>query len=326
MDSSLHDDRLRLLFTCCHPALPLEARVALTLQDARRAVHRRGGAGVPGLRGGDAPAAARARAQDRRQGHPLPRPARRAAARAPRGVLAVVYLVFNEGHTAAGGPQLVREELCAEAIRLGRLLAGLMPDEPEALGLLALMLLTDARRAARSTRRAGRSGSPTRTAAAGTRRRSRRAPRCWTGRCASAPRALPAPGRDRRAARHRARAGRRPTGRRSPRSTARWRPATRRPWWRSTAPSPSASRRRRGRPGAAAHPRRRPALAGYARCMPRGPSCCPGPATRPRPTRPMCGRSPRRATWCSGPSSRPAARRPRRPGGPAPGPTSRPDR
>src|SRR5258708_16379432 len=68
-----------------------------------------------------------------------------------RAVLAVLYLIFNEGYTASSGPALVREDLCAEAIRLGRLLAGLMPDEPEALGLLALMLLTDARRDARTT-------------------------------------------------------------------------------------------------------------------------------------------------------------------------------
>src|SRR6185312_12630825 len=68
-----------------------------------------------------------------------------------RGVLAVVYLIFTEGHTASAGERLVREDLCAEAIRLGRLLAELMPDEPEALGLLALMLLSESRRAARTT-------------------------------------------------------------------------------------------------------------------------------------------------------------------------------
>src|SRR6266853_864895 len=68
-----------------------------------------------------------------------------------RPVLAVLYLIFNEGYTASSGPALVREDLCAEAIRLGRLLAGLMPDEPEVMGLLALMLLTDARRPARTT-------------------------------------------------------------------------------------------------------------------------------------------------------------------------------
>src|SRR5205823_6991233 len=68
-----------------------------------------------------------------------------------RGVLAVVYLVFNEGYAASSGDHLVRAELCAEAVRLGRLLAELMPDEPEVLGLLALMLLTESRRAARTT-------------------------------------------------------------------------------------------------------------------------------------------------------------------------------
>jgi RNA polymerase sigma-70 factor (ECF subfamily) len=149
MESSLHDDRLRLLFTCCHPALPLEARVALTLKS------------LGGLTTGEVARAflvsevamhqrlTRARRKIADKGIPYRVPPDELLPERLAGVLAVVYLIFNEGHTAAGGPRLVRDELCAEAVRLGRLLAGLMPDEPEALGLLALMLLTDARRAAR---------------------------------------------------------------------------------------------------------------------------------------------------------------------------------
>ncbi|MEA2302985.1 MAG: hypothetical protein QOH43_265 [Solirubrobacteraceae bacterium] len=149
MESSLHDDRLRLLFTCCHPALPLEARVALTLKS------------LGGLTTGEVARAfllsevamhqrlTRARRKIADKGIPYRVPPDELLPERLAGVLAVVYLIFNEGHTAAGGPRLVRDELCTEAVRLGRLLAGLMPDEPEALGLLALMLLTDARRAAR---------------------------------------------------------------------------------------------------------------------------------------------------------------------------------
>ncbi|MEA2340632.1 MAG: hypothetical protein QOG11_709 [Solirubrobacteraceae bacterium] len=149
MESSLHDDRLRLLFTCCHPALPLEARVALTLKS------------LGGLTTGEVARAflvsevamhqrlTRARRKIADKGIPYRVPPDELLPERLAGVLAVVYLIFNEGHTAAGGPRLVRDELCAEAVRLGRLLAALMPDEPEALGLLALMVLTDARRAAR---------------------------------------------------------------------------------------------------------------------------------------------------------------------------------
>src|SRR6266851_3729846 len=98
-EDTVPDDRLRLIFTCCHPALALQSQVALTLRLL--------------------------------------------------AVLAVVYLIFNEGHTATSGDMLTREDLAAEAIRLGRLLARLMPDEPEVLGLLALMILIESRRAAR---------------------------------------------------------------------------------------------------------------------------------------------------------------------------------
>jgi RNA polymerase sigma-70 factor (ECF subfamily) len=145
----LPDDRLRLIFTCCHPALSLEARVALT---------------VKSLGGLTTAEVARAfLVAEATMAQRLVRAKRKiAAARIPyrvppahllperlSGALAVVYLIFNEGYAAAEGDRLVRGELCAEAIRLGRLLVRLVPDDPEALGLLALMLLQDARRGAR---------------------------------------------------------------------------------------------------------------------------------------------------------------------------------
>jgi RNA polymerase sigma-70 factor (ECF subfamily) len=147
--SSLEDDQLRMLFTCCHPALAADARMALTLRS------------VAGL---TVPEIARAfLTAERTMEQRLVRARRKiTAARIPfrvppdellgerlAGVLRVVYLVFTEGHSATRGDAAVRVDLCEEAIRLARLLARLMPDAAEALGLLALLLLTDARRAAR---------------------------------------------------------------------------------------------------------------------------------------------------------------------------------
>ncbi len=145
------DERLRLIFTCCHPALNRPAQVALTLRllgglstaEIARAFL------VPEATMAQRLVRARGKIRDAKIPYRVP-----AADDLPgrlRSVLAVVYLVFNEGYAASSGPELIRADLCAEAVRLARLLAELMPDEPEVMGLLALMLLAESRRPARTS-------------------------------------------------------------------------------------------------------------------------------------------------------------------------------
>jgi RNA polymerase sigma-70 factor, ECF subfamily len=148
-EDSVPDDRLRLMFTCCHPALPIEARVALTLRTLA-------GLTTPEIARAflvDEKAMAqrlvRAKRKIRNAGIPYRVPPARLLPERTSGVLGVLYLMFNEGYSASTGADLIRQSLSAEAIRLARVLVELLPDEPEARGLLALMLLHDARRATR---------------------------------------------------------------------------------------------------------------------------------------------------------------------------------
>ncbi len=148
-DGGVPDDRLRLMFTCCHPALSLEARVALTLRTLAGLTTAEIARAFLVPEGTMAKRLTRAKHKIRDAGIPYRVPPAHLLPERTTGVLAVLYLLFNEGYSASAGADVLRPDLTGEAVRLGRLLAGLMPDEPEATGLLALMLLQDARSAAR---------------------------------------------------------------------------------------------------------------------------------------------------------------------------------
>jgi RNA polymerase sigma-70 factor (ECF subfamily) len=149
-DSGIEDDRLRLMFTCCHPALALEAQVALTLRTLAGLTTDEIARAFLVPEATMAKRLVRAKGKIRNAGIPYRVPPAHQLPERTGAVLAVLYLLFNEGYRASGGADLMRRSLCTEAIRLANTLVELMPDEPEARGLLALMLLHDARRNARA--------------------------------------------------------------------------------------------------------------------------------------------------------------------------------
>lgn len=149
-EQAINDDQLRMIFTCCHPALAPQAQVALTLREVCGLTTEEIASAFLAAPTTIAQRIVRGKSKIRDAGIPYQVPSQQDISERLSSVLAVVYLVFNEGYFASSGESLTRHNLCAEAIRLGRLLLELLPD-PEVVGLLALMLLSDSRRAARGT-------------------------------------------------------------------------------------------------------------------------------------------------------------------------------
>ncbi|HXE55158.1 MAG TPA: RNA polymerase sigma factor, partial [Tepidisphaeraceae bacterium] len=147
---AIEDDRLRLIFTCCHPALPAEARIALTLREVCELTTEEIARAFLAAPATIAQRIVRAKSKIKSAGIPYQVPSRADLPERLDTVLHVIYLVFNEGYSASSGEALIRADLSEEAIRLGRLMKQLLPD-PEVIGLLALMLLQESRRAARAT-------------------------------------------------------------------------------------------------------------------------------------------------------------------------------